>query len=268
MRTGCGVFDVSHMGEIADLGAPRRSTSCSACCPTTSRSSRWAAPSTRCSAVTTAGVLDDLFTYRLADDRYLTVTNAANHERDFAWFVEHADGLRRARSPTRSTTTRCSRCRARRRARSRRASLDGELPPRMRTADVPFADDGDPGLRHRLHRRGRRRDPAAAGRGDRALGRARSRQGPLRRASAPGTRCAWRSASTSTATTWTTDRDPIERRPGLVLQGGDGLHRLRGGRRASAPTGRPRSSPRSCSPAPASRARATRSSPTASRWAW
>ena len=36
------------------------------------------------------GVLDDLFTYRLADDRYLTVTNAANHERDLAWFREHA----------------------------------------------------------------------------------------------------------------------------------------------------------------------------------
>ena len=35
-------------------------------------------------------MLDDLFTYRLADDRYLTVTNAANHERDLAWFREHA----------------------------------------------------------------------------------------------------------------------------------------------------------------------------------
>jgi aminomethyltransferase len=35
------------------------------------------------------GVLDDLFTYRLADDRYLTVTNAANHERDLEWFRSH-----------------------------------------------------------------------------------------------------------------------------------------------------------------------------------
>ena len=39
------------------------------------------------------GVLDDLFTYRLGDDRYLTVTNAANHERDLAWFREHAGGF-------------------------------------------------------------------------------------------------------------------------------------------------------------------------------
>ena len=35
-------------------------------------------------------MLDDLFTYRLADDRYLTVTNAANHERDLEWFEAHA----------------------------------------------------------------------------------------------------------------------------------------------------------------------------------
>jgi aminomethyltransferase len=39
------------------------------------------------------GILDDLFTYRLAEDRYLTVTNAANHERDFEWFAQHADGF-------------------------------------------------------------------------------------------------------------------------------------------------------------------------------
>jgi aminomethyltransferase len=39
------------------------------------------------------GVLDDLFTYRLGDDHYLTVTNASNHERDLAWFREHAGGF-------------------------------------------------------------------------------------------------------------------------------------------------------------------------------
>jgi aminomethyltransferase len=38
------------------------------------------------------GVLDDLFTYRLAEDRYLTVTNAANHERDLEWIAGHAEG--------------------------------------------------------------------------------------------------------------------------------------------------------------------------------
>ena len=41
------------------------------------------------------GVLDDLFTYRLDAERYLTVTNAANHARDLDWFRAHADGLPR-----------------------------------------------------------------------------------------------------------------------------------------------------------------------------
>jgi len=39
------------------------------------------------------GVLDDLFTYRLAPDHFLTVTNAANHAKDLAWFREHAAGF-------------------------------------------------------------------------------------------------------------------------------------------------------------------------------
>lgn len=39
------------------------------------------------------GVLDDLFTYRLGPERFLTVTNAANHQRDLAWLSEHASGF-------------------------------------------------------------------------------------------------------------------------------------------------------------------------------
>ena len=38
------------------------------------------------------GVLDDLFTYRLEDGSFLTVTNASNHERDHLWLAEHAEG--------------------------------------------------------------------------------------------------------------------------------------------------------------------------------
>jgi aminomethyltransferase len=38
-------------------------------------------------------VLDDLFTYRLGEDRYLTVTNAANHARDLAWLERQAQAF-------------------------------------------------------------------------------------------------------------------------------------------------------------------------------
>ena len=54
---------------------------------------------------------------------------------------------------------------------------------------------------------------------------------PRPRAWPPATPCGSRSASTSTATTYGRSRNPIEAGLGLVLQGGDGLHRLRGGRR-------------------------------------
>jgi aminomethyltransferase len=37
------------------------------------------------------GVLDDLFSYRLGD-RFLTVTNASNHDSDLAWFRKQAEG--------------------------------------------------------------------------------------------------------------------------------------------------------------------------------
>jgi aminomethyltransferase len=38
-------------------------------------------------------VLDDLFTYRMAELEFLTVTNAANHERDLEWFRAHTEGF-------------------------------------------------------------------------------------------------------------------------------------------------------------------------------
>ena len=43
-----------------------------------------------CLCAEDGGILDDLFTYRLAEDRFLTVTNAANHEADMAHFLEVA----------------------------------------------------------------------------------------------------------------------------------------------------------------------------------
>ena len=146
------------------------------------------------------GVLDDLFSYRLGD-RFLTVTNASNHEptwpgsasRPEGFDVELADRLHdlamlAVQGPE---------------ARGIVAGLaDGELPKRFKTATLTVAGQaGRARLRHGLHGRGRRR-------ADRPGRRARPPSGtpwwtPARSppASARATRCAWRSASTSTATT-------------------------------------------------------------------
>jgi aminomethyltransferase len=91
VRAACGVFDVSHMGEIETSGPQagdllQRLLS--------NDVSKLAMGGAQYSVICRedGGILDDLFTYRPDDQRYLTVTNAANHERDLAWFSEHAAG--------------------------------------------------------------------------------------------------------------------------------------------------------------------------------
>src|SRR3954451_19823090 len=92
VRERAGVFDVSHMGEIETTG------------PDAARFlqrvlsndvAKLADDGAQYSVLTKedGGVLDDLFSYKLAPDRYLTVTNASNHEKDLAWFQRHAEGF-------------------------------------------------------------------------------------------------------------------------------------------------------------------------------
>ena len=99
VRENVGVFDVSHMGEIETAGPDalallqRLLSNDVAAIPLggSGRGGGGAQYSVLCRE--DGGVLDDLFTYRLEADRWLTVTNAANHARDLAWFREHAEGF-------------------------------------------------------------------------------------------------------------------------------------------------------------------------------
>jgi aminomethyltransferase len=89
VRTDVGVFDVSHMGQIETSGPQ-------------SLELLQRLVSNDLSRVPIGGaqygvlcredghVLDDLFTYRLDADRWLTVTNAANHAQDLQWWRAHA----------------------------------------------------------------------------------------------------------------------------------------------------------------------------------
>ena len=89
VRTHVGVFDVSHMGEIETHG-PDAETFLQRIL--SNDVSKIADDGAQYSVLTKpdGGVLDDLFTYRLGPDRFLTVTNASNHEKDLAWFQKHA----------------------------------------------------------------------------------------------------------------------------------------------------------------------------------
>jgi aminomethyltransferase len=92
VRESAGIFDVSHMGEIETTGPGAAQLL-----------QRLLSNDVEAIAVGGAqysvlcredgGVLDDLFTYRLGAERFLTVTNAANHLADLAWFVGHGDEI-------------------------------------------------------------------------------------------------------------------------------------------------------------------------------
>jgi aminomethyltransferase len=89
VRTGVGVFDVSHMGEIETSGPDAEAFLQRILSNDVTKIAPGGAQySVLCRE--DGGVLDDLFTYRLGAGRYLTVTNAANHGKDLAWFQEQA----------------------------------------------------------------------------------------------------------------------------------------------------------------------------------
>jgi aminomethyltransferase len=89
VRESCGVFDVSHMGEIETAG-PGAADLLQCVLSNDVSKIEIGGAQYSCLCQRDGGVLDDLFTYRLDEDRYLTVTNAANHERDLEWFEAHA----------------------------------------------------------------------------------------------------------------------------------------------------------------------------------
>src|ERR687886_1888327 len=83
VRTRAGLFDVSHMGEVETSGPDAEAFLQRVLSNDVSKIAVGGAQySVLCRE--DGGVLDDLFSYRLAEDRYLTVTNAANHAKDLA----------------------------------------------------------------------------------------------------------------------------------------------------------------------------------------
>ncbi len=91
-RTACGLFDVSHMGEVFvsgpgaweqvqrlitnDLGkiGPGKAIYSPMCLPS-------------------GGIVDDLITYQFSKDKFLIVVNASNVEKDFNWMKKNFDGV-------------------------------------------------------------------------------------------------------------------------------------------------------------------------------
>ena len=91
VRLACGVFDVSHMGEVLVSGADaERYVNHIFTNDVTKVDAGKILYGMMC--YENGGVVDDLLVYKMATDRYFLVINAANIDKDWAWIQEQAKG--------------------------------------------------------------------------------------------------------------------------------------------------------------------------------
>ena len=89
VRNSCGVFDISHMGEVFVSGQKAFSwlqhmlANDLAKCPVGGAQYTFLLNER-------GGIIDDLIVYRLAEDNFLLLVNAAKIEEDVAWLQKHA----------------------------------------------------------------------------------------------------------------------------------------------------------------------------------
>ncbi len=90
VRTGVGVFDVSHMGEFFlkgenALALIQKVTSNDASKLVDGKAQYSCLPNNE------GGIVDDLIVYKIADNHYMLVVNASNIEKDWNWISSHND---------------------------------------------------------------------------------------------------------------------------------------------------------------------------------
>ena len=88
VREKVGVFDVSHMGEFLISGPQalalvQKTTSNDASVLEVGQAQYSCLPNAN------GGIIDDLLVYRIDQDRYMTVVNASNIEKDWNWLTQH-----------------------------------------------------------------------------------------------------------------------------------------------------------------------------------
>jgi aminomethyltransferase len=92
VRTRCGLFDVSHMGEITVKGPSALELLQRATCNDVSKLENGRAQYNGL-LYPTAGFVDDILIYRNGVDDYFVVVNASNSDKDFEWMADFAKGM-------------------------------------------------------------------------------------------------------------------------------------------------------------------------------
>ena len=91
VRTACGLFDVSHMGEIVLSGPDAlHNVQMVTCNDMSGMYDGQVRYSPMCNEQ--GGVVDDILVYRVNAETYLLVVNAANKDKDAAWISGHLSG--------------------------------------------------------------------------------------------------------------------------------------------------------------------------------
>ncbi|MCY3973192.1 MAG: glycine cleavage system aminomethyltransferase GcvT [Candidatus Dadabacteria bacterium] len=89
VRSGCGIFDAGHMGEI-EITGPGAEMFCQWL--VTNDVTRMADMSAQYNLLCNeeGGILDDLMVYRFSGSRFILCVNASNTERNLEWISSHA----------------------------------------------------------------------------------------------------------------------------------------------------------------------------------
>lgn len=91
VRQSCGLFDVSHMGEITCIGGDAlKNLNHLLTNDFTTMKDGQARYSPMCNDG--GGVVDDLIVYKIRDGYYFIVVNASNKDKDYAWMKAHEFG--------------------------------------------------------------------------------------------------------------------------------------------------------------------------------
>jgi len=92
VRTHCGLFDVSHMGEVTVKGPAALELLQRSTCNDVSKLEDGRAQYNGL-LYPTAGFVDDILIYRNGPDDYFVVVNASNAPKDYEWMADCAKGM-------------------------------------------------------------------------------------------------------------------------------------------------------------------------------
>jgi aminomethyltransferase len=92
VRNSVGIFDTSHMGRTFAEGAEVEAFVNRVVTNDVSRLGQMEGLYT-VMLKPDAGIVDDLITYKLSDEKFFIVYNAANREKDFNWLKENSEGF-------------------------------------------------------------------------------------------------------------------------------------------------------------------------------